>query len=241
MTTCTATECEVECAPGMYLCRACVKELSGLIGQAETLLDLAGHAIMKLGCNRSAGGSSSAVSSAPLNLDAVHWRDALAKLMEVNGLDDTRRDPDRRAWDAAKSGNAGYVVADLDYKVGRLARIIDLPVERRRLGKCTVEHCPGYWWFSKGQIEGTCDTCKSTMSVVDWVKYRIEHDAPDHPARLHKVYTALGALGVTIVNYNTMKSWARRQVIEPVGQDTHGHDLYTMNQILDRIGPVVPA
>jgi hypothetical protein len=100
-----------------------------------------------------------------MNLDAMTWRDAVARCLDVNGLADARQDPDRRAWDAARSGNAGYVIADLDYKVGRLTRIVDLPVERRRLAACGVEGCTGSYLYTDGASIATCTMCRATMDI----------------------------------------------------------------------------
>lgn len=231
MTACTnAQECQQETAPGMYLCRDCVRKLSGLIGEAETLLSLAPHVIAKQGCNRSAGGSSAAVSSAPMNLDAMTWRDAVARCLDVNGLADARRDPDRRAWDAAKSGNAGYVVADLTDKVWRLRRIIDLPVERRRLAACGVDGCTGSYLYVQGASVATCQACKATMDIREYREWQLSQ-ATGTPLPLAKLCRALTLGGLT-VKPSTARSWVRRGQLQPDSVDGKGRALYTANQVL---------
>lgn len=235
MTTCTNSQsCQQETAPGMYLCRDCVKVLSRLIGEAETLLVLAGHAISKQGANQAAGGSTAAVSSAPMNLDAMTWRDAVARCLDTNGLADARRDPDRRAWDAARSGNAGYVIADLDYKVGRLTRIVDLPVERRRLAACGVEGCTGSYLYTDGASIATCTMCRATMDIHTYRAWQLDQ-ATGTPLPLAKLCRVLAKAGVG-VNPNTAKSWARRGQLSPASTDSKGRALYTANQVLSLAG-----
>jgi hypothetical protein len=235
MTTCTNTQaCQQETAPGMYLCRDCVRCLSRLIGEAETLLTLAPHAIAKQGSNRSAGGSSSAVSSAPINLDAVTWRDALARVLTVNNLDDARQDPDRRAWGAARSGNAGYVLADLDDKVWRLRRIVDLPVERRRLAACGVDGCTGSYLYTDGATVATCSLCKATMDIREYRVWQLS-TATAKPLPLAKLCRALTAGGVR-VNPSTARKWVQRGRLEPDSTDGKGRALYTANQVLPLVG-----
>lgn len=232
MTACTNTQaCQQETAPGMYLCRDCVKRLSGLIGEAETLLTLAPDVIAKQGCNRSAGGSTAAVSSAPINLDALTWRDALQRVLTVNNLDDASQDPDRRAWDAARSGNAGYVVADLKDKVWRLRRIVDLPVERRRLAACGVEGCTGSYLYVQGASVATCTACKATMDIRTYREWQLTQ-ATGTPLPLAKLCRAL-ALGGLTVKPSTARSWVRRGQLVPDSVDGKGRALYTANQVLD--------
>lgn len=236
MSACTATECVVETAPGMYLCKACVKELAGLLGEAEALLALAGHAVSKQGTNRNAGGSTAAVSSAPLNLDAVRWRDNLARALAVYGLDDASVDPVRRAWAAARSGNAGHTLADLDYKVWRLRRIVDLPVERRRLAACGVDGCHGSYLYTDGDKEATCSNrdCRATMDIRQYRVWQLS-TARAKPLPLAKLCQALTAGGIR-VNPNTAKSWVRRGQLDSAGVDGKGTALYTANQVIPLVG-----
>ncbi|WP_291280022.1 hypothetical protein [Galactobacter sp.] len=232
MTTCTNTQaCQQETAPGMYLCRDCVRCLSRLIGEAETLLTLAPDVIAKQGCNRSAGGSTAAVSSAPINLDALTWRDALARVLRVNHLDDQRQDPDRRAWQAARSGNAGYVIADLQDKVWRLRRLVDLPVERRRLAACGVEGCAGSYLYVQGATVATCQACKATMDVREYREWQLTQ-ATGTPLPLAKLCRVLAKAGVG-VKPATARKWVQRGRLEPDSVDGKGRALYTANQVLN--------
>lgn len=235
MTVCTNTqECQRDTPPGLYLCTECVKALSTLIGEAETLLVLSGHAISKQGSNRAAGGSTAAVSSAPMNLDAMTWRDAVSRCLDVNGLADVRRDPIRRAWDVARSGYAGYVIADLRYKVDRLSRIVDLPVERRRLAACGVDGCTGSYLYVDGATVATCTECRATMDIRTYREWQLTQ-ATGTPLPLAKLCRVLSRAGVG-VNPSTARKWVERGKLAPDSVDGKGRALYTADQVLSLAG-----
>jgi hypothetical protein len=166
-----------------------------------------------------------------MNLDAMTWRDAVARCLDVNGLADARQDPDRRAWDAARSGNAGYVIADLDYKVGRLTRIVDLPVERRRLAACGVEGCTGSYLYTDGASIATCTMCRATMDIHTYRAWQL-NQATGTPLPLARLCRVLSKAGVR-VNPATARKWVERGKLAPDSMDSKGRALYTADQVLN--------
>lgn len=238
MTTCTRTDCGAQAPAQLYLCRAHIEQAAGLIGGVDMLLDEANSTIAKQGTSAGGGGgAAAAVSSAPVNLTAVARRDTLVCALAMAGVGDRRQDPARRAWTLARSGRAGAWVEVIEAEARSLSAIIDRPIEWRILGPCGVEACAtGRYRYQDGDTIAVCSNrkCRATMGIREYRAWQLSH-ARAVPLRLSELVKTLHHAGVPI-RQATARQWVHRGHLTAVGQDRLGRDLYTADQLLDRLG-----
>lgn len=241
--SCTYPECDASTTPGIHLCQPHKTAFADLLERAPSQVATARETVRKQGSNGAGPGGSATVSSAPINLTAMVRVDEYVRLIEADPLHIGPEPTVERVRTLARSSSSGPTLAHLERAEARMMAVTEAAADWLILGPCAGttddgEPCPGQYRYLTGDTTARCRRCPYEVSVDEYRRWQLR-GVPFAPARLTDVVRGLGALGV-VVRLNTVKSWAHRGRLVPVGfRGTV--PLYRAGDVLDLLQPASVA
>ncbi len=248
--------CQGQTAPGIYLCKLCIRRLEDVLTQIEDALEVADDTIAKqdrMGSGGVSGGSAEA--PAPINLDTMEkrrelWGEVVSysrMVLEEDDSDDLHEVPPltylRISMDLiAHQPFAGELLDTLEGAAQKLWRAVDCRPDVIALGQCGAVHegvpCPGVLRarvLHKDPDSGKrtteqfvrCRVCGATHDAVKIQQERIT-EAWDQYDTLASVVKALRYHGYKI-NLKSAQRWASEG--ELVGMYRNGVAVYSPGQV----------
>lgn len=231
MTTCT--HCEAETADGQYLCTPDRVTLYRILSRVRDTLETAGGTLTNQAVApvNTGGGGGATVAGMPLNLTMLdrchHYRDIIGSWSMLVAEATNQLSPvdvlNRAAWLAkqtetiARRDWAGDMLSELRAAERAVINAADRYGARRTLGTCgrlyleddgSVSICHGAIIGYEGQATAKCKGCGGDHDATELITDKVE--------TTRHILLPLAACIRTMrkwgieVNYNTAKSWARR-------------------------------
>lgn len=125
---------------------------------------------------------------------------------------------------------AGEIVDQIGYAVGKARAVCDRPAERRYAGACPA--CGVDLYVREQASHMTCTGCRATYRAEQ--RYgELLAELRDRLATAAEIAAGIGRLHGSPLSRNTITQWHSRGRLIPRGHTANGHPMYRIGDVLD--------